>query len=105
MAQPPQRSQVLYPCDTQLERKLSHRLLRRLSRRFHVVTKRLLVQGFIVGDLIKEYGESFEADMRRYLTEKKVTVEVDIRHGLEQAGTAFCDMMRGANAGKMLVAV
>jgi len=72
---------------------------------FHVVTKRLLVQGFIVGDLIKEYGESFEADMRRYLTEKKVTVEVDIRHGLEQAGTAFCDMMRGANAGKMLVAV
>ncbi|KAJ3341455.1 hypothetical protein HDU93_004856 [Gonapodya sp. JEL0774] len=66
-----------------------------------ILTKRLLVQGFIVYDSYAEMGEPFEREMGQWLKEGKVVYKEDIRKGLKQAPEQFIDMLKGGNKGKV----
>lgn len=70
-----------------------------------VVTKRLKMQGFIVSDYFAEMGAEFGQDMAKYLTDGKVVVREKVFNGINNAGSAFVDMMSGGNIGKAVVKV
>ncbi|MCZ2858732.1 MDR family NADP-dependent oxidoreductase [Blastococcus sp. VKM Ac-2987] len=69
---------------------------------FMMVTKKLSLRGFIVGD---------HADMRDEFTEKvgglltsgQLVVRETVREGLDNAVDTFLDLLRGGNTGKMIV--
>ena len=69
-----------------------------------IVTKRLLLQGFIVTDRW-ERREAFLADMTRWLREGKVRYRETIVDGIENAVGAFLGLLEGENNGKMLVRI
>lgn len=72
---------------------------------FNIVTKRIKLQGFIVGDYYKELGAEFASTMSKYVLEGKVRAVEHVTEGIEQAGKAFVDMMAGGNTGKAVVKV
>jgi NADPH-dependent curcumin reductase CurA len=68
------------------------------------VSKRLLLQGFIVSDerhLARQ--PDFLRDMGGWLREKKVKEVETVVQGLEKAPEAFIGLLRGHNTGKMVV--
>jgi len=71
---------------------------------FHIVAKRLRMEGFIVMDYFSEYYK-FEEEMAGYLKEGKITYVEDIAEGLERAPAALIGLYSGRNVGKQLVAV
>lgn len=70
-----------------------------------IVTKRLLMQGFIVGDYPPAIGPEFATNMAQYVTEGKVVVREKVFDGIGSTGAAFADMMAGGNTGKQVVKV
>jgi NADPH-dependent curcumin reductase CurA len=66
------------------------------------ITKRLRLQGFIVGDHAGD-TEAFLTAMAGWIATGKVKATSTIRVGLEAAPAALLDLFRGANLGKMLV--
>jgi NADPH-dependent curcumin reductase CurA len=71
---------------------------------FMVVTKRLLMQGFIISDHYDRHG-AFLADMGAWLRDGKIRYRETIVDGIENAPAAFMGMLEGENVGKMLVRV
>jgi NADPH-dependent curcumin reductase CurA len=71
---------------------------------FPVLTRRLQVTGFIVGDH-EEFREEFHQRMGRWYSESRVRVREDISVGLESAPSAFIGLLNGKNLGKTLVQV
>ena len=69
-----------------------------------VLTKRLLLQGFIVGDHLARLPD-FTRDMSRWVSSGKVKYKEDIVKGLENAPGAFLELLSGGNFGKLLVQV
>ena len=69
-----------------------------------IITKRLLLQGFIVSDHNDQIAD-FQADMTEWLAEGKLTWEETVVEGIENAPSAFIGLFRGDNLGKMLVKV
>jgi NADPH-dependent curcumin reductase CurA len=69
-----------------------------------VLTKRLLVRGFIVWDYAAQQDD-FLQTVGTWLAEGKVRHQEDIVDGLESAPAAFIGMLKGANFGKLLVRV
>lgn len=69
-----------------------------------VLTKRLLLRGFIVWDFAAQ-EEDFLQTVGGWLAEGKIRHREDVVDGLEAAPGAFIGMLRGANFGKMLVRV
>ena len=69
-----------------------------------VLTKRLLLRGFIVWDFAAQ-EQDFLQTVGTWLAEGKVRHQEDIVDGLAAAPGAFIGMLRGANFGKMLVRV
>ncbi|KAL3157229.1 hypothetical protein ABBQ38_001466 [Trebouxia sp. C0009 RCD-2024] len=72
---------------------------------FQVIYKRLLIQGFIVGDYLPTLGVQFKKDMSQWLKEGKMNYLDDVTHGLENAPKAFIGMLHGENVGKAVVKV
>lgn len=69
-----------------------------------IVGKRIKMQGFIVGDYYDMLPEFME-NMSKYVIEGKVKTTEHVTQGIENAGAAFVEMMKGGNVGKAVVRV
>lgn len=69
-----------------------------------VLTKRLLIRGFIVSDF-GDQTAAFARDMAGWLKEGRVRYREDVVDGLEKAPEAFIGMLKGRNFGKVVVKV
>ena len=67
-----------------------------------VLSRRLVVRGFLQGDFISLYPE-FLREMGHWLAQGKVKYREDIIDGLENAPQALAGMLRGENFGKRIV--
>ncbi|MGJ4950213.1 NADP-dependent oxidoreductase [Bradyrhizobium sp. HKCCYLS20291] len=70
----------------------------------NVLTKRLLIRGFIVSDFASRHGD-FLKDMSAWVRDGKVKYKEHVTEGLENAPDAFMGLLKGANFGKQLVRV
>ena len=68
------------------------------------VSKRLTMRGFIVTDHAEVAGEFYER-ASAWVAEGKLAHRETVVEGFEQTVTAFLDLLRGGNTGKMLVRV
>ena len=71
---------------------------------FAVVTKRLLLQGFIITDHYDRFGE-FHAQAAGWVADGRLRYRETIVEGIENAPGAFIGLLSGENIGKMLVQV
>ena len=72
---------------------------------FRVVQMRIKMQGFIVFDYAKQYGEA-RRDLSQWLAEGKLkTSEHILKGGLKVAEQGLIDLYKGINTGKLLVEV
>ena len=67
-----------------------------------VLSKRLLIRGFIVWDFGAQARE-FATEVGGWLREGRIKYREDVVQGLEDAPKAFIGLLRGANFGKLLV--
>ena len=69
-----------------------------------VLSNRLTLRGFIVGDFADQQAE-FLREMGAWVREGRVRYREDIVEGLENAPRAFIGLLRGENFGKLVVRV
>lgn len=70
-----------------------------------IVSMRIRMQGFIVFDYAREYGEARQ-ELAKWLEEGKIKrKETIVKGGLKQAEKALADLYTGVNTGKLLVEV
>jgi hypothetical protein len=70
----------------------------------YIVSKRLRVQGFIVTDHMKRYGE-FLSEVGPWVRDGKIVARETVLEGIESVPAAFAGLFHGHNVGKMLVRV
>ena len=70
-----------------------------------LITKRILMQGFLNGEHVEEHFAAFEAEMGEWLKTGELHAREDVLDGLEQAPEALRRVLSGRNFGKMLVKV
>jgi NADPH-dependent curcumin reductase len=63
------------------------------------------VRGLFVGDFVEDHHDAFLREVGPQVASGAVKYREDIRQGLETLPTAFAEMLRGDNFGKMLVQV
>ena len=69
-----------------------------------ILTKRLLLRGFIVSDFAAQHGE-FQREVGAWLRDGKIKHREDVVDGLENAPEAFMGLLKGRNFGKLIVKV
>ena len=69
-----------------------------------VISRRVRMEGFLVGDFAHLYGPALER-LTRWLAEGRLRYREDVVDGLENAPRAFIGLLRGENRGKLLVKV
>jgi NADPH-dependent curcumin reductase CurA len=67
-----------------------------------LIVKRATVQGFLVMDFAAQFRDAI-ADLAGWYQAGKLKCEERITDGIENAPTAFIEMLQGANTGKQLV--
>jgi NADPH-dependent curcumin reductase CurA len=67
-----------------------------------ILTKRLTLRGFIVGDFAARQPD-FLRDVSAWLREGRIKYREDIVDGLDKAPRALIGLLRGENFGKLLV--
>lgn len=70
----------------------------------HILTKRLTMRGFIVGDFASQYPQ-FQTDMSEWLRDGRIKYKEDITAGLENAPRELIGLLRGENFGKKIIRV
>ena len=68
----------------------------------NILTKRLLLRGFIIWDL-KEQEEEALSSLTSLVLEGKIKYKEDLVEGIESAPEAFIGLLEGKNFGKLLV--
>ena len=68
----------------------------------HLIIKRATVQGFLVMDFAADFRKAL-TDLAGWYQDGKLKCEERITEGIENAPTAFFEMLKGANTGKQLV--
>jgi NADPH-dependent curcumin reductase CurA len=63
------------------------------------------VTNLFVGDYVADHHDAFLNEMSGWVSAGKVVYREDIREGLEALPSAFAEMLKGGNFGKMLVRV
>jgi len=74
------------------------------SNLFHIVSKRLKMQGFIVTDYLPRAKEAV-ADLVSWYKSGRIQYRLDVSEGLENAPSAVVRMLQGGNTGKAVVQV
>jgi NADPH-dependent curcumin reductase CurA len=69
-----------------------------------ILTKRLMIRGFIVWDFSARY-EDFMRDVSAWVRDGHIKYREDVVEGLENAPRALIGLLRGENFGKLLVRV
>lgn len=69
-----------------------------------IVTKKLRLQGFIVGDHV-EYREEFQEKVSEWFRQGQIAYDETVVSGIESAPQAFIDLLQGGNTGKMVVRI
>jgi hypothetical protein len=69
-----------------------------------IVVKRLVMQGFIVMDFMKESAKAL-ADLQAWVASGKLKVQEDVIDGLENTPKALIGLLAGENRGKRMVKV
>jgi NADPH-dependent curcumin reductase len=69
-----------------------------------ILTKRLTLRGFIVGDFAAQ-APDFARDVSTWVREGRIKYREDVVDGLELAPEAFIGMLKGRNFGKLLVRI
>ena len=69
-----------------------------------ILSKRLLLRGFIVSDFASQHGE-FQREVGAWLRDGKIKYREDVVEGLDNAPQAFIGLLQGKNFGKLLVKV
>ena len=67
-----------------------------------IVVKRLVMQGFIVMDFMKERDKAL-ADLQSWVASGKLKVQEDVINGLENTPKALIGLLAGENRGKRMV--
>ena len=70
----------------------------------HVLVKRLTIKGFLIFDHFEDYSD-FENEMINWILDKKIKWKETIVEGIDNAPSAFIDLLNGKNIGKMLVKI
>jgi len=69
-----------------------------------ILSKRLTLRGFIVGDFADQHA-AFLRDVSGWIRDGKLRYREDVAEGLETAPSTFLRLFRGENFGKLLVKV
>ncbi|KAK6340198.1 hypothetical protein TWF730_001964 [Orbilia blumenaviensis] len=69
----------------------------------HVVTKRLKIQGFIVGDIAGKYIADFYKNVGQWLHEGSIHYSEDVTVGIDNEAEGFVNMLKGGNFGKAVI--
>ena len=69
-----------------------------------ILSKRLTLRGFIVGDFASQADLS-QLELSQWLREGKIRYREDVVDGLENAPEAFMGMLKGRHFGKLLVRI
>ena len=74
---------------------------------FHVIGKRLLMQGFVVVDenMGPKYKKEFNENMAKWIHDGSFKVKEDVTVGIDNAATAFVGMLKGKNIGKAVLKI
>jgi NADPH-dependent curcumin reductase len=70
-----------------------------------ILTRRLLLQGFLIFDHYATGFETFLRDMTAWVAQGRMTVREDFVTGIEQAPQALIDLLAGRHFGKVVVRV
>ena len=75
-----------------------------LKNMAHVLVKRLTIKGFLIFDHLNDYSD-FENEMKNWILDKKIKWKETVVEGIDNAPSAFIDLLNGKNIGKMLVKI
>jgi hypothetical protein len=67
-----------------------------------IIAKRLTIRGFIVADH-PEACKEYVSKATRWLAEGRLKYRESVTRGIENAPSAFIDMLQGENVGKQIV--
>lgn len=71
----------------------------------HVISQRLLIQGFLNFDYKEKLYGTFQREVSKGIIEGRIKYREDIVDGLENAPNAFIGMLQGKNFGKLLIRI
>ena len=69
---------------------------------FHIIGKRLKMQGFIISDHYDHFDDFFK-DMSSWLAHDKIQYRETITEGIENAPGAFTQLFKGEKIGKQII--